>query len=91
MEELIQEVREDYQIPPYYPDSGIKRLIEEAKAYLDSLNTGCDYQTDITYRSLIKKYCYYSYHHKVDEFIKNYQSMILTWQLESEVLTDATT
>lgn len=84
MEELITEIREDYQIPPYFSDKGIKRLITEGMAYLSVLNPGCDVQSDVVYRSLVKNYSYYAYHHKVDEFQKNYAEMILTWQLESE-------
>lgn len=90
MEELITEIREDYQIPPYYPDKGIGRLITEGMEYLSKLNPGCDIRSDVVYRSLVKNYSYYAYHHKVDEFQTNYARMILTWQLESEV-TDGNT
>lgn len=83
MEELVREIREDYQFPPWYDDNSIKRLINEGRAYLDMLNPGHDIQEDVVYRSLIKNYCYYAYHHKTDEYEKNYAQMILSWQLES--------
>jgi hypothetical protein len=85
MEELINEVREDFQIPPYFSDEALGRLITEGQAYLDMLNPNCDIENDIMYRTLVKNYVYYSYHHKLDEYEKNYASTILTWQLETEV------
>jgi len=85
MEELITEIREDYQIPPYFSNESLLRIINEGMAYLDRLNPGCNVQSDLVYRALVKNYSYYSYHHRIDEFEKNYAGMILTWQMESEV------
>jgi hypothetical protein len=31
---------------------------------------------------------YYAYHHRVNEFMENYASVILTWQMETEVPSD---
>lgn len=87
MEEFVLEIREDYQIPPYFSDASLRRIVDEGKAYFEMLNPGADFETDTTYRMLLKNYAYYSYHHRVDEFKTNYASLILTWQMESEVKT----
>lgn len=39
---------------------------------------------------LMKNYMYYSYHHRVSEFFENYASVILTWQMETEVDVNGT-
>lgn len=86
MEKLITEVRQEFQIPPYFPDTGIGNYIREGIDWLDRLNPGRDYDTDLTYRSLLKNYVYYAYHHKVNEWENNYATLILSWQMGSEVL-----
>ena len=37
---------------------------------------------------LLENYMYYAYHHRVSEFMDNYSSTILTWQMETEVDAD---
>lgn len=86
MEKLIEEVRQEFQIPPYFPDTGIESYIKEGIDWLDRLNPGRDYDNDRTYRSLLKNYAYYAYHHKVNEWESNYATLILGWQMGSEVL-----
>lgn len=86
MEKLIEEVRREFQIPPYFPDAGIENYIKEGIEWLDRLNPGSDYDNDLTYRSLLKNYAYYAYHHKINEWEKNYATLILGWQMGSEVL-----
>lgn len=88
MDKLVAEVRREYQIPPYFPDSGIGQYLKEGKARLDELNPGRDMEKDMIFRMLLKSYAYYAYHHKVDEWEKNYASLILSWQLGSEVPED---
>lgn len=85
MDKLAAEVREEFQIPPYFPDTAIYRYLEEGKARLDGLNPGRTIETDKTFRMLLKNYVYYAYHHKVNEWEQNYASLILSWQLGSEV------
>lgn len=80
MDELIYEVREEFQIPPYFPDSGLLNYLNEGKARLEFLNPLVK-EDDETYRMLLKNYIYYAYHHKVHEFEDNYGSLILTWQM----------
>ncbi len=86
MKQLIEEVRQEFQIPPYFPDEGIENYIKEGIDWLDRLNPGRDYDNDLTYRSLLKNYAYYAYHHKTNEWAKNYETLILGWQIGSEVL-----
>ena len=86
MERLINEIRAEFHIPPYFSDEGLTSYIEEGKAVLDFINPGRDYDTDKTYRMLLKNYVYYAYHNIVNEWEKNYARIILTWQMGSEVL-----
>lgn len=85
MKALVDEVRRDYQIPPYFHDSGIEQYLKEGWARLKGLNPEVDEKNDLTFRMLLKSYAYYAYHHKVDEWEKNYAGLILSWQLGSEV------
>lgn len=85
MENLVKEVREEFQIPPYFSDEGLKRYLQEGKTRLEELNPGRDFDTDLTFRMLLKNYAYYAYHHKVHEWEQNYANLILNWQLGSEV------
>jgi hypothetical protein len=88
MEELIKEIREDFRIPPYYPDTAIERQVNEGAARLLTLNPGRDYDTDIIFRNLLKTYAYYAFMNATNDFFENYNSSILEWQLESEVQED---
>lgn len=83
--ELIKEVRTEFQIPPYFKDTGLKNYALEGEAYLMSRNPGRDIKMDKTYRMLLKNYIYYAYHHRVNEWKQNYATVILEWQLGSEV------
>lgn len=86
MEKLVSEVRREFQIPPYFPDDALENYLREGKARLDGLNPGRELGSDQTFRMLLKNYVYYAYHHKVNEWEQNYASLILSWQLESEVV-----
>ncbi|WP_297780362.1 hypothetical protein [Blautia sp.] len=85
LEELIYEVRQGFQIPPFFPDEGLMDYAKEGKARLSYLNPKADLKKDFTYRSLLKNYIYYAYHHKVHEWEENYKNLIVSWQLGSEV------
>ena len=85
MEILIAQIRREFQIPPYFPDDVLERYIDEGKERLDGLNPGRDIEKDLTYRMLLKNYVYYAYHHKVNEWEQNYASVILSWQMGTEV------
>lgn len=85
---LVKEMREEFQIPPYYSDNQLINLAKEGECTVGGLNPGCSITEDLTYRMLLKNYMYYAYHHRVCEFMDNYKSMILTWQMETEVTPD---
>lgn len=85
LEQILKEIRCEYQVPPYFPDDALKNFVLEGEIYLCSLNPFCDKNNDLTYRSLLKNYVYYAIHHNVDDFHRNYASMILTWQLTTEI------
>ncbi len=85
MEELIEEIRREYHIPPFFGDEGLESFIKEGAYRLGRLNSGRDYNEDLTYRSLLKSYVNYAYHGKVDSFMENYSSAIIEWQMGSEV------
>ena len=63
LEEMIEEVRQEFQIPPYFPDESLLRYLKEGKHRLDTLNPGRSLETDDTFRSLLKNYVYYAYNH----------------------------
>lgn len=89
LKNLTDEMREEFQIPPYYQDMQLRNLAKEGEKAVGGLNPGCDISEDLTYRMLVKNCMYYAYHHKVNEFFDNYASLILGWQMETEVDTDA--
>ena len=82
---LISEIREEYHIPPFFPDSSIEQFFKEGDAYLSTLNPGCEYEKDLVARQLLKAYSYYAYQGMTNNFFENYQSLILTWQAETAV------
>lgn len=84
-EKIADEVREEFQIPPYFDDIALMNYIREGADWLKRLNPSFDTEKDSRCRGLLKNYVYYAYHHKTNEFFDNYSSVILQWQLESEV------
>lgn len=86
---LVQEMRDEFQIPPYYDDMQLITLAKEGEAMVGGLNPGQNIQNDLTYRMLVKNYMYYAMHHRVNEFMENYSSVILTWQMETKVDSNA--
>lgn len=85
LEKIVYEVRCEFQIPPFFPDEGLMNYAKEGQARLTYLNPKANLEKDCTYRSLLKNYIYYAYHHKVHEWEENYQNLIVSWQLGSEV------
>lgn len=89
--DLVDDVRADYQIPPYTPGNVILRAVKESAARLSSLvETEIDWNEDDTARELVKARAYYSLNHVLDEFEKNYGHEIRAWQLGMEVAEDET-
>ena len=85
LQQLIHEVRQEFQIPPYFKDEGLKNYALEGAARLLGLNPGRDVETDLVYRSLLKNYIYYAFHHQINEWRQNYAALILEWQMGTEV------
>lgn len=85
---LVQEMRDEFQVPPYYGDEQLIILAKEGEAVVGGLNPGQDISKDLTYRMLIKNYMHYARYHRVSEFMDNYKKVILTWQMETEVKTN---
>lgn len=85
LEKIVYEVRREFQIPPFFPDEGLMNYAKEGQARLTYLNPKADWEKDCTYRSLLKNYIYYAYHHRLHEWEENYRNLIVSWQLGSEV------
>lgn len=85
LEKIVYEVRCEFQIPPFFPDEGLVNYAKEGQARLTYLNPKANLEKDCTYRSLLKNYIYYAYHHRLHEWEENYRNLIVSWQLGSEV------
>ena len=86
---LVSEVRSDFNIPPYFPDSSLTNFANEGIAYLTLLNDTSDFtgtrSQDVLYRTLLKNYIYYAFNNALSDYAENYAHLILTWQSESEL------
>ena len=79
--ELVSEVREEFQIPPYFSNKSLENYVKEGYKKLLDLNPGADIKNDVVFRMLLKNYVNYAYHHKAHEWRENYKSDILQWML----------
>lgn len=86
---LCEEIRADFQIPPYTPDEVIQRAVQRCAARLDSLKPGADFETDTLGRSYLKDFAYYDMVHRYEEFLQNYGPDIRAWQLQEVVKDEA--
>lgn len=85
MDELLEEIRQEYHIPPFFSYDALKSPVDEGKYRLEKLNPGFDLKKDLMGRHLLKTYVYYAYHNKTDTWVKNYSSTIIEWQMGSEI------
>lgn len=85
LKRIVGEVRQEFQIPPYFKDEGLMNYAKEGARYLLGKNPLGNLEEDETFRMLLKNYINYAYYHRVNEWETNYSSMILGWMLESEV------
>lgn len=46
---LVEEMREEFQIPPYYEDKQLANLAKEGEHAVGRLNPGCSITEDLTY------------------------------------------
>ena len=80
--ELVEEIRADYQIPPYLDSEVIARSARICAARLSQLKEDAKFDdTDLVGRGLLKNYAYYDLYHRTEEFERNYRPNILSWQL----------
>lgn len=84
---LINEIREDFNIPPYVTDDALKRYVRESESFFSLLSPSCDYDSDLTYRELLKSRAYYAWQHALPDYETGYASMILTWLAQRTVYT----
>lgn len=78
---IIQEVREEFQIPPYFPDINIANYAKEGEQELLKLVKPIDFEKDLIAKSLLKNYINHAYFKKTNEFMVNYNINIVGWQL----------
>ena len=50
LKNLTDEMKEEFQIPPYYQDMQLRNLAKEGEKAVGGLNPGCDISEDLTYR-----------------------------------------
>lgn len=82
LKQIVEEIRSEFQIPPYFPDVSLQNYAKEGERYLQSLVPIIEFEQDLTARSLIKNYVYYAYFKKLNGFVENYNSNIVGWQME---------
>lgn len=64
LEEVTNEVRAEFHIPPFFKDDDLKRLVNQSDAYLSMLVDGINYGSDLVARDLLKYRVYYAYNGK---------------------------
>lgn len=77
---IAKEVRDEFQIPPYFPDTSLLNFVREGQYRLKTFVSNADFIEDLTARFLLKTYVNYAYFKKVNEFMEEYNNDILAWQ-----------
>lgn len=82
---IVDEIKEDFQLPPYLNDETVMRAVKRCAHRLSKLNPDADFddEGDATGKSLLVNFAYYELQHQSHEFEKNYEQMILSWQLSA--------
>lgn len=82
---LVGEIREDFQIPPYVSDTTIRTALRKCYARLASLYGG-DFpiNRNTEGKLLLENATYYELYHRYEEFEPAWQGNILSWQLSRE-------
>lgn len=86
---LAEEIRADFQIPPYTPDEVIERAVQRCAARLENLKPGVDFDTDQVGRQLLGNYVYYDLMHRAEEFMVNFGPDVRSWQLSEVVSSES--
>lgn len=79
---LISEMREEYQIPPFFTDTMLETLISDSMYYFQKLYDRVDFDIDRSARELLKVRVFYAYNKRLDEFAENYANDIVRWQMQ---------
>lgn len=82
VDKIIEEVREEYLIPPYYSDNSLKNHINAGVQLLLQIVENIDFSEDLVARSFLKIYVLYAYNQKADEFRVNYNADLVAWQMD---------
>lgn len=86
---LINEIRSDFQIPPYQADEIIGRAVDKCYSRLSHLyGAEFDPDKDSQGKMLLENAVYYELYHRYEEFEPAWQSNILSWQLGGEVASE---
>lgn len=80
--ELVNEIRGEYQIPPFFTDCQLDALVSDSMYYFKKLYDGVDFDEDRSARELLKARVFYSYNKRLDEFSENYANDIVRWQFQ---------
>lgn len=86
---LVEEIRADFQIPPYQSDETIERAVTRCYARLAFLQ-GIEFDPDEDQqgRTLLENAVYYELNHRYEEFETGWRSNILSWQLGAQATED---
>lgn len=79
---IIEEVREEYRIPPYYSDDSLKSHINTGVQTLLQIVDEINFDDDQVARSFLKNYVLYAYFQKADEFRINFNADLVAWQMD---------
>ena len=83
--QILSEMRDDFQLPPYLSDDTIKRALTQANSRLKQLRPDVNPVEDSSSAYFVKMYAYYILCKKGNEFEQDYENDLLSWQLSAEV------
>lgn len=83
MENLVKEIREGYQIPPFFTDDALTKLINQSKHFFTKLDHDVDFENDLVARELLINRVFYAFNKKLDEYSERYSKDIISWQLSN--------
>ena len=80
---LINEIKGEQQISPFFDDKVIENYVKEAEFDINkSVGTKVDYNKDLKARSLLKNYVMYANHKRLAEFKQLYIGEYIELQIE---------
>ena len=80
---LVQEIKLEQQISPFFDDSIIENYVKEAEFDINkNVGSNIDYSKDLKARSLLKNYVLYANHKRLAEFKQLYGGEYVELQME---------